>query len=88
VDREYSLALKPDELEAVGLATERQPVIGDEVLCLAIVSIQHGRPTTANLLAPVVVNRRNSEAIQALSLNQKYTHQTPLPAPAEESVCS
>ena len=88
VDREYSLALKPDELEAVGLATERQPVIGDEVLCLAIVSIQHGRPTTANLLAPVVVNRRNSEAIQALSLNQKYTHQTPLPATAEESVCS
>jgi flagellar assembly factor FliW len=88
VDQEYSLALTPEELAAVGLSTDRQPVIGDEVLCLAIVSIQHGGPTTANLLAPVVVNRRNSEAIQALSLNQKYSHQTLLPAPAEEPVCS
>jgi len=72
----------------VGLSTDRQPVIGDDVLCLAIVNIQHGGPTTANLLAPVVVNRRNSKAIQALSLNQKYSHQTPLPAAAEEPVCS
>ena len=88
VDQGYSLALKPEELAAVGLPADRQPVIGDDVLCLAIVSIQHGGPTTANLLAPVVVNRRNSEAIQALGVNQKYSHQTPLPEPAEEPVCS
>lgn len=88
VDREYSLSFLPEDLEAVGLPADRQPIIGADVLCLAIVSIQVGGPTTANLLAPVVVNRRNSKAIQALSLNRKYTHQAPLPEPSEEPVCS
>jgi len=88
VDREYSLALKPEELAAVELSADRQPVIGAEVLCLVIVSIQHAGPTTANLMAPVVINRRNSKAIQALSLDQKYSHQTLLPEMAEEPVCS
>lgn len=88
VDREYSLLLRPGDLESVGLPSDRQPVIGTDVLCLAIVSIQQGGPTTANLLATVVVNLRNSKAIQAVSLNQEHTHQAPLPAPSEELVCS
>ena len=88
VDREYSLALRPEDLAAVGLPPGQQPAIGRDVLCLAIVCIQPGGPTTANLLAPVVVNRQNSKAIQAVSLNQKYTHQVPLPEPSEELVCS
>ena len=88
VDREYCLQLKPGDLESVGLPTDRQPVIGEEVLCLAIVSIHQDGPTTANLLAPVVVNRRNSQAIQAVSLNQEHAHQAPIPAPREELVCS
>jgi flagellar assembly factor FliW len=88
VDGEYSLSLRPEDLGAVGLPSDRQPLIGTDVLCLAIVRIQQGGPTTANLLAPVVVNRRNSQAIQAVSLNQKHTHQALLPAPSEELVCS
>ncbi len=88
VDKEYSLFLDPEDLEAVGLPTDRQLLIGTDVLCLAIVCIQRGGPTTANLLAPVVVNKRNSEAIQAVSLNRKHTHQVPLLAPREELACS
>jgi flagellar assembly factor FliW len=88
VDQDYSLALKPEELAAVGLPSDRQPEIGADVLCLALVSIHEDGPTTANLLAPVVVNRKNSEAIQAVSLNQKYNHQAKLPASSEEPVCS
>lgn len=88
LDGEYSLSLRPEDLLAVGLRSDRQPEIGADVLCLAIIRIQPGGPTTGNLLAPVVVNRQNSKAIQAISLNQKYTHQAPLPAPCEEPVCS
>jgi flagellar assembly factor FliW len=88
VDRKYSLLLQPEDFEAVGLPSDRQPVIGIDVLCLAIVRIQPGGPTTANLLAPVVVNLRNSKAVQALSLNPNYSHQAPLPASSEESLCS
>ena len=88
VDRKYSLLVREEDLEAVGLPTDRQPEIGADVLCLAIVSIQQGGPTTANLLAPVVVNRQNSRAIQAISLNRKHTHQVSLPTPSEVLVCS
>ena len=88
VDQEYSLSLRPEDLDAVGLPSGRRLVIGTDVLCLVIVRIQQGGPTTANLLAPIVVNLRNSRAIQAVSLNQKHTHQAPLPAPSEDLVCS
>jgi len=87
VDRTYSLSLRPSDLAAVGLPSDRQPAIGKDVLCLSIVCIQQGGPTTANLMAPVVVNRQNSKAIQAVSLDQKYTHEAPLPV-SEELVCS
>jgi len=90
VDREYCLSLRTEDLEAVGLPADRPLAIGTDVLVLAIVRIEPGRAGTANLLAPVVVNRQNSKAIQAVSLNQKHTHQAALPAPCEESepVCS
>lgn len=88
VDRNYSLSLKPEELATVGLRADQQPEIGTDVLCLALVSMHADGPTTANLLAPVVVNRKNSKAIQAVSLNQNYPHQARLPASSEELVCS
>jgi flagellar assembly factor FliW len=88
VDKEYSLSIDPADLEAVGLPPGRPPQIGTDILCLAIVCIQQGGPTTANLLAPVVVNRKNSLAIQAVSLNRKHSHQALIPTPSEEFACS
>ena len=87
VDQEYSCRSDRKILAAVGLPSDRPPRIGQDVLCLAIVRIQPGGPTTANLLAPVVVNRRNSKAIQAVSLNQEHAHQARLPA-CEDLACS
>jgi flagellar assembly factor FliW len=87
VDRQYAVSVEQEDLTAVDLPTDRQPRIGTDVLCLAIVSIQPGGPTTANLLAPVLVNLQNSKAIQALSLDQRHSHQAPLPAPSEELAC-
>ncbi len=87
VDKQYSLSISPEDLEAVGLPPDRESRIGEDILCLVIVCLQQGGPATANLLAPVVVNRHNSKAIQALSLNRKHTHQVPLAAPTEVSAC-
>jgi flagellar assembly factor FliW len=87
VDKDYVISLDPDDLAAVGLPSERQPAVGADILCLAIVCIPNGGPTTANLLAPVVVNRHNSQAIQAMSLNRKHSHQVPLPAASKELAC-
>ena len=88
VDKDYVLALDPEDLAEVGLPSDRPPHIGTDILCLALVCIQEGGPTTANLLAPVVVNRQNSQALQAVSLNRKHSHQSSLPEPSEELACS
>ena len=87
VDRDYVLSLNPEDLEAVGLPSDRPLSIGTDVLCLVIVCIQEGGASTANLLAPVVVNRRNANDIQAISTNRKHTHRVPLPALSEARKC-
>jgi flagellar assembly factor FliW len=86
VDPQYRLQILEQDLEALEFPVDFEPRIGDDVLCLAILSI---RPTgtTANLLAPVVVNLKNYKAVQAVSAENNYSHQHPLFA-QEASVCS
>jgi flagellar assembly factor FliW len=86
IDPDYRLGIDTEDLEAIGLDGSRQPRIGAEVMCLAVVS---ARPegTTANLLAPVVVNLRNRQAVQAVMAGSEYSHQHAL-APEETAVCS
>ena len=68
----------------MGLPLDRQPRLGNEVLCLAVLSLRETGPT-ANLLAPVVVNLSNYRAVQALAPESNYSHQhalVPEEAPA------
>jgi flagellar assembly factor FliW len=44
------------------------------VLALTVVSIRETGPT-ANLLAPVLVNLKNREAVQAVAQDSVYSHQ-------------
>jgi flagellar assembly factor FliW len=85
VDPQYRLHITEQDLELLGFPTDHQPCIGEEVLCLAVLSIRK-TGTTANLLAPVVVNLRNHKAVQAVSPESRYSHQHPLFA-QEEPVC-
>ncbi len=86
IDPAYRLAMDAEDMKAIGLNGARQPRIGEEVMCLAVVS---ARPegTTANLLAPVVVNLRDGRAVQAVMAESEYSHQHTL-APEETAVCS
>src|SRR5579864_430622 len=56
VDRDYRLSVAREDLEALDLATDRQPGLANEVAVLALVSLQYGFSATANLMAPIVVN--------------------------------
>ena len=85
VDPMYRLAVGEEDLARLELPLERQPLIGDEVLCLAIVALHESGPT-ANLLAPVVVNLRNRKAVQAVAAESGYSHQQALIA-QEAPVC-
>jgi flagellar assembly factor FliW len=71
VDPDYRLRLEADDLAALGLSLGRQPHIGDEVVCLTVLSLRETGPT-ANLLAPIVVNLRNLKAVQAVNPASGY----------------
>jgi len=86
VDPRYQLEVGGEDRQLVGLPAEGRPRIGEEVACLAVVSIRETGPT-ANLLAPVVVNLRNLKAVQAVAPESGYSHQHLL-LPEEAPVCS
>ena len=66
VDPGYRLTGERRGSGAVGSLPSRQPRIGEDVLCLTVLSIRETGPT-ANLLAPIVVNLRNRKAVQAVA---------------------
>jgi flagellar assembly factor FliW len=74
VDREYQLHVSEEDLESIGLDANRQPTVGSETLCLAVLSIRETGPT-ANLLAPVLINTKNRLAVQAMQEGCGYSHQ-------------
>ena len=88
VDPEYRLALSPADRKLADLPAGRQPVIGEDVLCLTILTLRKDGPTTANLIAPLVVNLRNRRAVQALVCEGEYSHRHMFPAAEPEAVCS
>jgi flagellar assembly factor FliW len=85
IDREYHLEMSEEDLKSLGLATKRQPRIGEEVACLAVLTIQEGGPT-ANLLAPIVIHIGTLKALQAIASESGYSHQHVL-TPAEAPAC-
>jgi flagellar assembly factor FliW len=86
VDPQYHLRVSSEDLGYLGMPAARQPQIGKDVLCLAVLSIRESGPT-ANLLAPVVINLRNRKAVQAVAPESDYSHQHAL-LPQEAAVCS
>ena len=77
VEPDYRLSVREEDLGLVGLPTERAPRIGEDVHCLAVLSIRE-TGTTANLLAPVIVNLKNLKAVQAVAQEGGHSHQHPL----------
>ena len=88
VCRNYELVLSQQDLLTIDLPIARQPQIGPEVLCLVVLTVMANRPATANLMAPITINRRNSKAVQGISLNEDYSHQFVVFEAAEEALCS
>ena len=86
VEPQYRLRIMEQDLEVLGYPADCQPVIGRDVLCLAVLSIRESGPT-ANLLAPVVVNLKSHTAVQAVAPDSGYSHQHAL-FPQEAPVCS
>jgi len=83
VDKQYQLAIAPEDLEELGLDPRRQPTLGSEAMVLALVTLHDEFPATANLMAPIVVNLKTRQALQAIRQDSVYSHQHPVPRFAE-----
>jgi flagellar assembly factor FliW len=88
LDPAYRLNIAPEDLRTLGFDETKQPEIGPDVLCVAIVSVSEEKSPTANLLAPLVVNFKIQKGVQAIQVDSSYSHQHPLPAPEPEVKCS
>lgn len=78
VDPCYQPVISAEDLAALELPEDRQPGIGRDVLCLAILSLSEGHVPTANLLAPLVIHLGTRRGLQAIQSEVGYSHQHPL----------
>ncbi|MCX7603961.1 MAG: flagellar assembly protein FliW [Bryobacteraceae bacterium] len=76
----YELELSAEELDLLG-----RPADASQLLVLAILTFREGRPPTANLLAPIVLNPAAAAGVQSVQCNPAYSHLHPL---REETSCS
>jgi flagellar assembly factor FliW len=86
VDPGYRLAMTTEDLVSLDLDTTRQPLIGSDIECLGVLVATENQPPSVNLLAPIVINRKNRFGIQAIRVDSTYSHAHSLAGP--EAVCS
>ena len=86
-DPKYRVNLDAEDLAMLHLAPGRQPRIGEEILCAAILRAGESdqENPTANLLAPIVVNIKEQIGVQAIQADSAYSHRHPI-NPCEELV--
>jgi flagellar assembly factor FliW len=88
VDQNYQLAIAPEDLEDLGLDAGCQPVLGGQVLVLALLSLRDELPATANLMAPIALNVKTGRGVQAIRRDSRYSHEHPVAVrPAGEEAC-
>ena len=78
VEPNYRLEAPAEELTGMGFSPDRQPVLGTEAICLAILTLAPGKAPTANLMSPVLVNLQRRQGMQVIQTDTHYTHQHPL----------
>jgi len=87
VDAAYQLNVCAEDIQALGLPGDRQPALGADVVCLVVVTVAEADAPTANLMAPILINVRTRQALQAIQTETAYSHVHPLPAPPKERKC-
>jgi flagellar assembly factor FliW len=77
IEGEYRLSMSDVDLQAFGYTQSTPPVMGKDVLCLALLTVGERQATTANLLAPIVIDIARHQGRQVI-VNAPYSHQHPV----------
>jgi flagellar assembly factor FliW len=86
VDPAYRLMLKPGDAGALGYRHDALPVMGKDVLCLAMLTIAPEGPTTANLLAPLIIDIARHRGAQVI-VEGPYSHRSPVSPEGFKKAC-
>ena len=81
LDPGYQPQISEEDWNLLGAesATDNERGFRRDLTMLAILSVTDSRPT-ANLLAPVVVHRATGKGVQAIRMDNAYSHQHPVGA--------
>jgi flagellar assembly factor FliW len=78
IQTDYELRMTDEDRQTLSLTADP--------ISLAILSANESGAWTANLLAPVVINKEARRGVQAVRTDSRYSHQHPLPI--EVAPCS
>ena len=88
VDRNYQLRVMNEDLQVISIPEEHRPPATEDLACLAIVCLHEEGSATANLLGPLVLNRKSRIGVQAIRDDSKYSATHPLePAAMQGEKC-
>lgn len=87
VDRGYELRILNEDLQVIAPSCDHKPPATEDLACLAIVCLPEQGEATANLLGPLVVNRKSRVAIQAIRDDSKYSATQAIAMLKEPSPC-
>ena len=75
---DYQVQLTADDRAVLGLDETGDPSTGADLAVLALVAVHRDGKVSVNLMSPVVVNRANRRAVQAVRWDGVYSHDYPL----------
>jgi flagellar assembly factor FliW len=86
VEPGYQLHLQVPDIEAFGYPPGDPPIMGRDLLCLALLTMRDQQETTANLLAPLIIDISRHHGMQVL-VEGEYSHEHPIAAPELTPSC-
>jgi flagellar assembly factor FliW len=86
VDPEYKLDPTEEDIGALQL-TVCQPRIGEDVACLALMTLEENVAPTANLRSPLVINLKKRIGLQIIHPDSRYSFRHPILCRPEMAQC-
>lgn len=88
VDPQYRLELNEEDLASLQLPGAAQPRVGEDVACLALVTVTENVDPTANLRSPLVLNLKKRVGLQIIHQDTRYSFRQPIQSQEELTQCS
>src|ERR1017187_3875679 len=87
VDPHYYLELSEEDLASLQFRGSAQPRIGQDVACLALVTVTENADPSANMRSPLVLNLKTRVGLQVIHQDAGYSFRQPIQSREEATPC-